>query len=78
MTNTPVNKKGTGSSKENGYGGGGGGGGDSSIEVMRCRNARSNAVYLSFMYCVCRTTSFLCLFFFLLVCILLSLEGKSW
>ena len=56
----------------------GGGGGDSTIEVMRCRNSRSNAVYLSFMHCVCRTGSFLCLFFFLLVCILLSLEGKSW
>ena len=53
-------------------------GGNSSIEVLRCRNSRSNAVHLSFMYCVCRTGSFLCLFFFLLVCILLSLEGKSW
>ena len=42
MTNTPVNKKGTGSSKENGYGGGG----NSSIEVLRCRNSRSNTMFI--------------------------------
>ena len=46
MTNTPVNKKGTGSSKKNGYGGGGGEGGNSSIEVLRCRNSRSNTMFI--------------------------------
>ena len=45
MTNTPVNKKGTGSSKENGYGGGGGGV-NSSIEVLRCRNSRLNTMFI--------------------------------
>ena len=78
MTNTPKTEKGRAQVRKMDTGVGGGRKreetdvfartGNSSIEVLRCRNSRSNAVYLSFMYCVYRRGSFLCIFFFLLVC----------
>ena len=74
MTNTPVNKKGTGSSTENGCGDGGGGGGNSFIEVLRCRNSRSNTMFI-YPLCTVYVGQVLFFVYFFLACLHFAIFG---
>ena len=70
----PVNKKATGSSNENGYLGWGGGGGNASIEVLRCRNSRSNTMFI-YPLCTVYVGQVLFFVYFFLACLHFAIFG---